>query len=45
MKDRKAAKRIIKVAKKHPDWYTESDVKYAKLIKKQTKKQRVGLCT
>ena len=34
MKDRKAAKRIIKVAKKHPDWYTESDVQYAKLIKK-----------
>jgi len=37
MKDKKAAKKIIKLAKKHPDWYTEQDVMYAKLIKKQLK--------
>jgi|TARA_R100000005_G_C4825790_1_gene104719 hypothetical protein len=37
MKDKKAAKKIIKLAKKHPDWYTQQDVMYAKLIKKQLK--------
>tara|TARA_A200000159_G_scaffold1660_1_gene1814 strand:- start:1662 stop:1826 length:165 start_codon:yes stop_codon:yes gene_type:complete len=35
---RKTAKRLIKVAKKNPSWYTEEDVKYAKLIKKLYKK-------
>tara|TARA_B100000029_G_scaffold502246_1_gene577194 strand:- start:453 stop:590 length:138 start_codon:yes stop_codon:yes gene_type:complete len=35
---RKAAKRLIKKAKKHPEYYTESDVKYAKLIKRINKK-------
>ena len=35
---RKTAKRLIKQAKKHPDWYTEQDVSYAKLIKKVNKK-------
>ena len=39
--NRKAAKKLIKQAKKHPDWYTESDVKYAKMIKWQTQKNRV----
>ncbi len=38
MKDKKAAKRIIKVAKKHPNLYTKEDVLYAKMIKKQIKK-------
>ena len=37
MKDKKAAKRIIKIAKKHPEYYTEQDVLYAKLIKRQIK--------
>ena len=36
---RKTAKRIIKVAKKHPEWYTREDVQYAKLIKRANKKQ------
>tara|TARA_A100001035_G_scaffold248039_1_gene217937 strand:- start:23 stop:313 length:291 start_codon:yes stop_codon:yes gene_type:complete len=36
---RKTAKRIIKLAKKHPEWYTDQDVKYAKLIRKQLKKK------
>ncbi len=38
LKDRKAAKKIIKRAKKHPEWYTEQDVYYAKMIKKRFKK-------
>jgi len=35
---RKTAKRIIKLAKKHPEWYTKEDVKYAKFIRKKLKK-------
>ena len=38
MKDRKAAKKIIKRFKKHPEWYTEQDVQYAKLFRRMTKK-------
>ncbi len=37
--DKKAAKKIIKRAKKHPDWYTEQDVYYAKMIKRKIKAQ------
>tara|TARA_X000000368_G_scaffold388179_1_gene349488 strand:- start:537 stop:692 length:156 start_codon:yes stop_codon:yes gene_type:complete len=37
---RKTAKRLIKQAKKHPDWYTEQDVLYAKLIKRVNKKDK-----
>ena len=37
LKDKKAAKRIIKVAKKHPNLYTKEDVLYAKLVKRQIK--------
>ena len=40
MKDKKAAKKIIKRAKKHPEWYTESDIKYAKMVKKRIKKEK-----
>ena len=39
MNDKKAAKRIIKLAKKHPDWYTKEDVKFAKKVKKRIKQQ------
>ena len=35
---RKTAKKIIKLAKKHPEWYTKEDVKYAKYIRKKLKK-------
>jgi hypothetical protein len=38
--DRKAAKKIIKVAKEHPSYYTKEDVRYAKLIKRRTKKHK-----
>ena len=39
---RKTAKRLIKVAKKHPKWYSKEDVRYAKLIKKQNKNMESG---
>ena len=35
MGTRKTAKRLIKLAKKHPNYYTKEDVLYAKIIKKQ----------
>ena len=35
---RKTAKRILKLAKKHPEWYTDLEVQYAKLIRKSLKK-------
>tara|TARA_A100000164_G_scaffold48432_1_gene37053 strand:- start:171 stop:314 length:144 start_codon:yes stop_codon:yes gene_type:complete len=37
MKDKKAAKLIIKRAKKHPDWYNEKEVSYAKMMRKHIK--------
>ena len=40
MKDKAAAKKIIKQAKKHPDWYTEQDVFYAKMVKKRIKQEK-----
>ncbi len=42
MKDRKAAKKLIKRAKEHPEWYTENDIKYAKKIKKLLKKSKTN---
>ena len=42
LSDRKAAKRIVKTFKKHPDYYTKEEVMYAKLIKKLTKKKKDG---
>ena len=40
MKDKKAAKKLIKLAKEHPDWYSKKDVFYAKMIKKQLKREK-----
>jgi len=40
MEDKKAAKIIIKRAKKHPDWYTAEDVRFAKLVKKRIKAEK-----
>lgn len=40
MKDKKAAKKIIKQAKKHPDWYTEQDVQFAKMVRKRIKAEK-----
>jgi len=39
MKDKKAAKLIIKRAKKHPDWYTEDEIRYAKRVRKRIKQE------
>ena len=39
MNDKKAAKLIIKRAKKHPELYSEKEVYYAKMIKKQIKQE------
>ena len=38
MENKKAAKKIIKRAKKHPEWYTKEEVLYAKLMKRELKK-------
>ena len=37
MKDKKAAKKIIRIAKCCTEYYTEAEVSYAKIIKKQIK--------
>ena len=39
---RKTAKKIIKLAKQHPTWYTKEEVKYAKLVRKSLKKNATG---
>tara|TARA_Y100001963_G_C6766707_1_gene442693 strand:+ start:1196 stop:1354 length:159 start_codon:yes stop_codon:yes gene_type:complete len=36
---KKAAKKLLKRAKKHPDWYSQSDIKYAKMVRKQIKQE------
>ena len=36
--ERKTAKRLIKLAKLNSKWYTEEDVKYAKLIRRSLKR-------
>ena len=43
MKDKKAAKKLLKLAKKHPNWYSKKDVYYAKMIKKLEKKHESEL--
>ena len=40
MKDKKAAKKLLKLAKKHPEWYSEQDVYYAKQVKKRLKQEK-----
>ena len=37
---RKTAKKIIKLAKKNPKWYTKEEVRFAKLIRKSLKKDK-----
>ena len=39
MKDKKAAKLIIKRAKEHPDWYTKEEVRFAKKLRKRIKQE------
>ena len=40
MKDKKAAKKLLKLAKKHPEWYSEQDVYYAKKVRKQLRQEK-----
>jgi len=42
MKDKKAAKILIKRAKANPELYTDTEVKYAKLIKRTLKISKDG---
>jgi|TARA_Y100000748_G_scaffold235645_1_gene199657 hypothetical protein len=37
--DKQAAKKLLKLAKAHPDWYSKKDVFYAKQVKKRIKKE------
>ena len=39
MKDKKAAKKIIKRAKKHPEWYTKEEVRFAKMVRRRIKEE------
>tara|TARA_Y100001956_G_scaffold82272_1_gene102507 strand:+ start:147 stop:335 length:189 start_codon:yes stop_codon:yes gene_type:complete len=39
LKDKKAAKLIIKRAKKHPELYTQDEIKYAKMVRKRIKQE------
>ena len=41
MNDKKAAKKLIRLAKEHPDWYSESEVQYAKIVKQRIKESKV----
>ena len=40
MHNKKAAKKLLKRAKKHPEWYTEKDIYYAKMIRKEEKRKK-----
>jgi|TARA_B100002052_G_scaffold287224_2_gene301974 hypothetical protein len=40
LEDKKAAKRIIKIAKKNRKLYTKEDVWYARMIRKELKKEQ-----
>tara|TARA_B100000029_G_scaffold241477_1_gene238724 strand:+ start:72 stop:218 length:147 start_codon:yes stop_codon:yes gene_type:complete len=40
LKDKKAAKTIIRRAKEHPEWYTKEDVKFAKMVKRRIKQEK-----
>ncbi len=40
---KKAAKKLIKRAKKHPDWYTKEEVRYAKRLEKKLKMKNDSL--
>ena len=40
MKDKKAAKLILKRAKKHPELYSKEEIKFAKIFKKKLKLEK-----
>jgi len=40
LKDKKAAKLIIKRAKEHPEMYTKEEVRFAKMVKRRLKQEK-----
>ena len=42
LSDKKAAKKIIRLAKEHPGWYTEQDVRFAKMVKRRIKQEKLA---
>ena len=40
MKDKKAAKLILKRANEHPEWYTKEEVNFAKIFKRKLKLEK-----
>ena len=40
MKDKKAAKLLLKRAKKHPELYSKKDIYYAKMVKSSIKQEK-----
>ena len=40
MKDKKAAKLIIKRAKANPNLYTKEEIRYAKMVRKRLKQEK-----
>ena len=40
MKDKQAAKKLLKLAKEHPEWYTKEDILYAKSVKSRIKLEK-----
>ena len=40
LKDKKAAKKIIRLEKEHPGLYTKEDVKFAKMVKRRIKQEK-----
>ena len=39
LNDKKAAKKLIKIAKLKPEYYTQAEVTYARIIKKRLKQK------
>ena len=39
MEDKKAAKKIIKIYKKHPEFYSKEEIRYAKMMRKLIKRK------
>lgn len=40
--DKKVAKKLIKISRKHPEFYTEEEVLYAKRVRKLFKKSKTN---
>ena len=45
LNDKKAAKKLIKIAKLRPEYYTQAEVTYARIIKKRLKQNDSKIST